>query len=87
MQKHAKYLSTFNNKAKVIWDNTKTCLRVPVYYSSLHSNKITVDMWRGDVFLHFYRTEDGYLKEKVHLRQNLQLQNLQLHWNDLSAAK
>lgn len=27
------------------------------------------------------------LKEKVHLRQNLQLQNLQLHWNDPSAAK
>lgn len=27
MQKHEKYLSIFNNKAKVIWDNTKTCLR------------------------------------------------------------
>lgn len=48
--------------------------RVPVYYPSLHSNETTVQVWRGAAFPHFYRTEDGYFKEEVHLRQNLELQ-------------
>lgn len=46
---------------------------VPVYYLSLHSSKITVEMWKGAVVLHFYRTEVGYLKDKIHLKHTSQL--------------
>jgi len=40
--------------------------RVPACHLSLRSNNTTAEVWGELSFLHFYRTEDGCLKEKVH---------------------